>query len=116
MSNAERDGIVQQVRHAVTELDGVLERPYRDGGSGGWSFLLEDRELGHVHPDGIVHVLLPRRERDHVVAAALAAPMRSAPNSGWVEFRPSCGDDALAAAAIFRRAWRSRVRPVTVPA
>ncbi|MCU0624764.1 MAG: DUF5519 family protein [Gemmatimonadaceae bacterium] len=109
MSKGDRDGVVAQVRQAVTAFDGVQERPHR-GHARGWEFVLDDTELGHVHDDGAVHVLLPRRERDHLVHAGLAAPLRYAPRSGWVEFIPTCEDDALAAAAIFRRAWQSRAR------
>lgn len=109
MGSAERDDVVAHLRRAVTQLDGVQERPHR-GHASGWEFVLEDVELGHVHDDGAVHVLLPKRERDHFVSAGLATPLRYAPKSGWVEFVPTCVDDALAAAAIFRRAWRSRQR------
>jgi hypothetical protein len=91
----------------VSSLEGVAERPHR-GHAAGWEFVLDDRELGHVHTDGVVHVLLSKRERNHVVQAGLAAPLRYAPNSGWVEFIPTCADDALAAAALFRRAHRVR--------
>lgn len=109
MSKGERDEVVAHLRRTVTALDGVRERPHR-GHASGWEFVVDDVELGHVHDDGAVHVLLPRKERDHFVSAGLAAPLRYAPKSGWVEFLPTCEDDALAAAAIFRRAWRARQR------
>lgn len=113
MGSAERNDVVAHLRRAVTELDGVTERPHR-GHVSGWEFVLDDVELGHVHEDGAVHVLLPKRERDRFVSAGLAAPLRYAPRSGWVEFIPTCADDALAAEAIFRRAWRSRQRRGTM--
>lgn len=109
MSPTDTALVLAQLRHAVRELDGVTERPHR-GHSAGWEFRLDDRELGHVHTDGVVHVLLPKRERNHLVQAGLAAPLRYAPNSGWVEFVPNCADDALAAMALFRRAHRVRAR------
>lgn len=115
MSEGERNDVVARVRLAVTAFEGVAERLHDDHALG-WGFTLDETELGRVHDDGTVHVLLPRRERDHVVAAGLARPLRSAPRSGWVEFIPACTDDALAAAAIFRRAWRAAARRVAVPA
>lgn len=107
MSPSDTALLLAQLRHAIAELEGVTAHPHR-GPDGGWTFQLDDRELGHVHATGVTHVLLPKRERKHVVQAGLAAPLRTAPASGWVEFIPMCADDALAAAALFRRAHRAR--------
>ncbi|MCE2941855.1 MAG: hypothetical protein ACK53A_16230 [Gemmatimonadota bacterium] len=51
----------------------------------------------------------------HRPDAGFARPLRAAPRSGWAEFIPACTDDALAGAAIFRRAWRAAAGGGVVP-
>lgn len=64
----------------VGDWDGVEPGPHRYGGT---EFLLDGREVGHVHEFGLVDVPFARPIGDAVVAAGLASRHHVLPDSGW---------------------------------
>jgi hypothetical protein len=70
----------EAVRGEVASWIGVV---VREDASGGDTFFLGRRELGHVQ-GSIADVPFPRRMRDTLVAAGLVRPQYFRPKSGWV--------------------------------
>ena len=46
-------GAQNTICHEVTQWDGVAERPHRFGGT---AFYRSNREVGHIHRDGLVDI------------------------------------------------------------
>jgi hypothetical protein len=72
---------------------------------GGIVFRLGRRELGHIHGETLADLPFPRRVRDELVAAGLAAPHHVLPDSGWVSRRVRGPDDVEAVVELFRRSY-----------
>ena len=51
---------------------------------GGVAFVVNDRELGHVHGNGLFDAFVGRSNRDAAVASGIAQPHHVFPQSGWV--------------------------------
>lgn len=64
----------------VGEWEGVEPGPHRYGGT---EFLLDGREIGHVHDFGLTDVPYVRPVGDAVVDAGLASRHHVLPDSGW---------------------------------
>lgn len=69
-------------KRAAECLDAKL-RNHRYGGVG---FVVNGRELGHVHGNGLFDAFLGRVGRDAALAAGLALPHHMFPRSNWVSF------------------------------
>lgn len=78
---------------------GVESIPHRFGGL---EFRVDRREIGHVHPNGMLDVPFPMRVRRDVVAAGRAEAHHMLPNTGWVTFRIRTEHDLPAAVALLR--------------
>lgn len=78
---------------------GVESIPHRFGGL---EFRVDRREIGHVHPNGMLDVPFPVRVRRDVVAAGRAEAHHMLPNTGWVTFRIRTEHDLPAAVALLR--------------
>jgi hypothetical protein len=89
----------------VARWPGITAGPHRFGGT---EFRLGRGEIGHVHPGGFVDVPFPRAVRDEIVAAGVARPHHTLPESGWVSFRMVAAPDADHAIALLRRSYTLR--------
>lgn len=78
---------------------GVESIPHRFGGL---EFRVDRREIGHVHPNGMLDVPFPVRVRRDLVAAGRAEAHHMLPNTGWVTFRIRTEHDLPAAVALLR--------------
>lgn len=77
MTSSRREVLVDE----LLTWAGVTMGPHRFGGI---EFLLEGKEIGHLHGDNLVDLLLSKSKRDEVVAAGLAQPHHIYPDSSWV--------------------------------
>ena len=100
MMAASRAG--DRIRQAVLEWPGVTARPHRFGGT---EYRLGRRELGHVHGDSLVDIPFPKKVRDEVIAAGLAAPHHVLPESGWVSCYMREAADIGRAIELLRRSF-----------
>jgi len=71
------------ITQILTSWEGVSTAPHRFGGV---EYLLGTRELGHIHGDHLVDIPFPKKVRDEIVSAGLAAPHHILPETGWVSF------------------------------
>ncbi|MFK7694911.1 luciferase family protein [Paenibacillus sp. HJGM_3] len=60
---------------------GVQVQPHRFGGI---EFAVGGKEIGHLHGDYLVDLLLPKSRRDAAIADGKAEPHHIYPDSGWV--------------------------------
>jgi Family of unknown function (DUF5519) len=95
-------GAGQHIKTTVSTWEGIVAHPHRFGGT---EFRLGDREIGHVHGDGLVDIPFPTRVRSELVAAGLAVPHHVLPESGWVSFYIRRPEDTEKAIALLRRSY-----------
>jgi hypothetical protein len=81
---------------------GVTVQPHRFGGI---EFSLEGKEIGHLHGDHLVDLLLPKSRRDDLIAAGRAEPHHIYPESGWVSIYLRSEADVLNAIEIMRNKY-----------
>lgn len=74
---------MEMLQRAMREASGVTTTVHRFGGVG---FNFNGVEVGHVHGNGLVDVLLGRADRERIVGAGKALPHHIFPRSGWVSF------------------------------
>ena len=77
----------------------VETAPHRFGGV---EFRVDRREIGHVHPSGMLDLPFPVRMRRDLVSAGRAEAHRMLPNTGWVTFRIKNEHDLPAAVDLLR--------------
>lgn len=83
----------------LREWPGVEMMPHRFGGI---EFRVDRREIGHVHPNGMLDLPFPVRLRRELVAAGRADAHHMLPNTGWVTFRLRTEHDVPAALELLR--------------
>ena len=95
-------GAGQSIKATVSTWEGITTHPHRFGGT---EYRLGNREIGHVHGDGLVDIPFPTRVRNELVAAGQAVPHHVLPESGWVSFYISEPEDIEKAIALLRRSY-----------
>jgi hypothetical protein len=90
MTIARREVLVDE----LLSWPGVTVGPHRFGGI---EFLFEGKEIGHLHGDYLVDLLLPKSKRDEAVATELAQPHHMYPDSGWVSIYLKSDKDIIKA-------------------
>lgn len=83
----------------LREWPGVESSPHRFGGI---EFRVDRREIGHIHPGGMLDLAFPVRTRRELVAAGRADAHHTLPNTGWVTFRVRNEHDLPAAIDLLR--------------
>lgn len=71
---------------------------------GGTAFLLADREIGHVHGNGLLDVRFSVARARELIAAGQAGPHHVFPRSGWVSFQIESPCDTSHALGLLRDA------------
>jgi hypothetical protein len=78
---------------------GVTVQPHRFGGI---EFLFDGTEIGHLHGDHLVDLLLPKSIRDEMVATGSAEPHHMYPESGWMSVYLKSDSDMIKAVELLR--------------
>src|SRR6266550_350637 len=99
-------GAGQQINAAVSAWEGITAHPHRFGGT---EYRLVDREIGHVHGDGLVDVPFPPTVKHELVAAGQAVPHHVLPESGWISFYIRDPGDVEKGIALLRRSYEIAV-------
>jgi len=74
------EDIRARIEQEVGSWEGVAVRPHRFGGV---EFVLGNRELGHIHPQGWADLPFTRRIREMLLETGRAEPHRAGV-TGWV--------------------------------
>ncbi|WP_248927924.1 luciferase family protein [Paenibacillus hamazuiensis] len=88
----------------------VKEQPHRFGGI---EFQYKGKEIGHLHGDYLLDVLLPKALRDQFVAEGRAEPHHIYPDSGWISFYIRSSEDIAKAAELLRIKYDHMVQKET---
>ncbi|WP_411829605.1 luciferase family protein [Paenibacillus favisporus] len=88
---------------------GVTVNPHRFGGI---EFLYGGKEIGHLHGDHLIDLLLPKSKRDDVVATGLANPHHMFPHSGWVSIHLKSERDMTNAVELLRFKYEYLVKKI----
>ena len=102
LAHPARLAAMQEIERRALTLPGVRLRVHRLGGIG---FARGQRELGHLHGNGLLDLFVGREQRDALVASQRAEPHHVFTQSGWISFwlrtpaDTSAALDLLAAAA-----------------
>ncbi len=80
----------------------ITSRPHRFGGI---AYRLGNREIGHVHGDGLVDIPFPTRVRNELVATGQAVPHHILPESGWISLYIRNPEDVEKAIALLRKSY-----------
>jgi len=100
-------GAGQSIKATVSAWEGITTHPHRFGGI---EYRLGNREIGHVHGDGLVDIPFPTRVRDELVVMGQVAPHHVLPESGWVSFYIRKPQDIEKAIALLRRSYDLAVK------
>jgi hypothetical protein len=79
-SSTEPLGRGERIIRVVTSWPGVSTQIGRFEET---EFVVQGREIGHVHGDHMADIAFPRRIRDELVAADRTGPHHIDPDSGW---------------------------------
>jgi hypothetical protein len=71
-------------------LPGIRLRVHRFGGIG---FARDNRELGHIHGNGLLDAWVGRGRREALIAAGRVRRHHVLPRSGWISFQLESVDD-----------------------
>ncbi|MEW9701237.1 luciferase family protein [Paenibacillus sp. SI8] len=84
----------------------VIQQPHRFGGI---EFQFRGKEIGHLHGDYLVDLLLPKAVRDQLVASGRAEPHHMFPDSGWVSVYLKSNEDVHRAIELLRLKYEDLV-------
>ena len=93
------------VERALLSWPGVTTKIHRFGGV---EFLVNSREIGHLHGHGLLDIPFTRALRDEAVTSGLARPHHIFPLSAWVSFDLHADGDVPNALLLLRRNYNRR--------
>ena len=94
---------MHQVETVILSWPGVTTKIHRFSGT---EFDLGQREIGHLHGNGLLDIPFTRSLRDEVVQAGRARPHHIFPRSAWVSFPIYTGPNVPDAIALLRRNYK----------
>jgi hypothetical protein len=95
-------GAQKHITETLLTWEGVSTTPHRFGGV---EYLLDTRELGHIHGDHMLDIPFPKKVRDEIVSQQLAEPHHILPETGWVSFYIRQEEDIQKAIELLRRSY-----------
>ena len=72
---------IDEIERELMRWDSVCVKMHRYGGI---EFVYRDRELGHIHSNGLLDILFTRKQKNDLIANKRADHHHKFPNSGWV--------------------------------
>jgi hypothetical protein len=73
---------------------------------GGVQFNLNEKELGHIHSNGLLDILFNRKIKSQLIQEGKAEPHHVFKDSGWITFKIQTEHDKKSAIALLRRSYR----------
>lgn len=104
-TNRELLNYMDDVTEEVSEWQNVTISTHKYGGT---QFNLGDVELGHLHGNGLLDVLLNREVKTDLMRNHNILDHHTFENSGWISFWIKCSDDRNIAIEILERAYMFR--------
>ena len=99
--------ITQTIKEAILKWPGITTEPNRFGGI---EFLVNKKEMGHLHGEKLADLPFPVEIRKQLVASGRALPHHIYPESGWVSYWIRNSEDIPAVLELFEVQYE-RLRP-----
>jgi len=95
------NNIIENIKKEILSWPYVTSWPHRFGGI---EFLLNKREIGHIHNEGLADIPFPMKIRDELVNSGRVKPHHVLPQSGWISywFHNKEEDDVSTVIQLFR--------------
>jgi hypothetical protein len=77
------NNIIEKIKKEILRWPYVTSEPHRFGGI---EFLLNKREMGHIHNEGLADIPFPMKIRDELVNSGRVKPHHVLPHSGWISY------------------------------
>ena len=100
--------ILEKINKEILRWPYVIAKQHRFGGI---EFLLNKREMGHIHGDRLADLPFPKKTRDELVNSGRASPHHVMPQSGWVSYWIEKGDEDVAAVIGLFRLRYEQLKP-----
>ena len=75
--------MVDDIEDEVTAWHGVSSKMHKYGGL---QFDVHDKEIGHIHGNGVVDILLSRANKDQLLSEGKVTDHHTFKNSGWITY------------------------------
>ena len=77
------NNLIEKIKKEILRWPYVTSEPHRFGGI---EFLLNKREMGHIHNEGLADIPFPMKIRDELVNSGRVKPHHVLPHSGWISY------------------------------
>jgi MFS family permease len=91
--------ITETIKDEILKWPGITTEPNRFGGI---EFLVNKKEMGHLHGERLADLPFPIEVRKELVASSRALPHHIYPESGWVSYWIRNSDDIPAVVGLFK--------------
>lgn len=75
--------IIERLREEILSWPYVTAKAHKFGGI---EFLLNKREMGHIHNEGLADIPFPMKIRDELVNSGRVKSHHVLPDSGWISY------------------------------
>lgn len=90
---------IDMVETKVSQWSGVSVSLHRFGGI---EFNYRGRELGHIHSNGILDLLVDRKTKHRLLKSGIASEHHAFPRSGWISCHIASQEDVVKAISLLR--------------
>ena len=77
------NNIIENIKKEILSWPYVTSEPHRFDGI---EFLLNKREMGHIHNEGLADLPFPMKIRNELVDSGRVKPHHVLPQSGWISY------------------------------
>jgi hypothetical protein len=99
--------ILESIKKELLSWSFVIAEPHRFGGI---EFLINKREMGHIHGDRVADLPFPMSVRNELVNSGRVSPHHFLPQSGWVSYWIKGEEDIPVVIELFKERYDS-LRP-----
>ena len=93
---------IDRIESEVSKWDGINVTLHKFGGL---QFNFNNREIGHIHSNGILDILFNRNTKSILVERGMASDHHVFPDSGWISFYIRQADDGDSAIKLLKLAY-----------
>lgn len=105
--NRELAQCLDEIEEQVIQWEGVTMIMHKYGGA---QFNVEKKEIGHVHGNGLLDVLLSVKQKEELMKEGKAGEHHVFRNSGWISFYIRGAADKENALYLLRSSWEQKRR------
>jgi Family of unknown function (DUF5519) len=102
----ERLGWFDEIENDVLSWDGTNVSLHKFGGI---QFNYGQKEIGHLHSNGLLDILFSRQVKQELLASGKAQVHHVFKKSGWISFYILTEKDLISARYLLKKAYQSRI-------